>query len=538
MLKFKTMKTYIITLIASLFLLLSCSEEYMNVDNPNEPTVEEFGKTANDEERGLTATYSQFTRPGNWGRWIYFRYDLTSDEGYSNSPWTALADWTRFTYSDYNFIQGSSLIYKSHYKQIFEANQVITNAPKVEVNNQEEEERLKQIIAQAKFIRAFDYFNLTILFGRAEIVLEPSSAGDTYQAADTDSLFAIVIRDLQDAIIDLPEEWGVEDKGRITKGAAYALLGKTYMQMHEWQKALDAFSWLVEGDGKTFYGLMDDYFDNFTHYKENNKESVFEIQFSDASQRSMDRNNGSMIDEDLPNMTLGNTRSQFFAPVGWRDGQPRPWLIDEYKKEPTIDASVNGKTIDDRLRVSIIYEDIFKDFPDENLFGYTSYPRAWRRNNFFRKYGDDYFKNKTDYYSPINYRVIRYADVLLCYAECLANLNRLNEAINYVDIVRQRPSTNHTKLADSPVPEIAASVNSKELFLKRLQMERALELCLESVRWIDLRRWGLLETQEGINELITRDIDFENFELGKHHVLPLPQFEVDNNDFLEQNDNY
>ncbi|MFB6342945.1 RagB/SusD family nutrient uptake outer membrane protein [Saccharicrinis sp. FJH62] len=534
------MKNKISILIFLAALLISCNEDYLSIDDPNFPTAASFWENVDDADKGLTATYSQFTRPGNWGRWIYFRYDLTSDEGYSNSPWVTLADWTRFIYTDYNFIQGGSLMYKSHYKQIFEANQVIANVPDIEANDAEEEQRLKQIVAQAKFIRAFDYFNLAIMFGKAEIVLQPSSAGDTYDEANTDTLYAIIIRDLNDAIADLPAEWGEADKGRVTKGAAYALLGKTYMQMHEWQNAKDAFDWLVEGDGKGYYGLMDNYFDNFTHYKENNKESVFEIQFSDASQREMDRNNGSMIDDDLPNMSLGNTRSQFFAPVGWRDGQPRSWLVDEYKKEPTKDNTVNGTTIDDRLRVSIIYEEIFDDFPNETLFAGTidKYPRAWRRNIFFRKYGDDYFKAATDYYSPINYRVIRYADVLLCYAECLANLNQLSLAIPYVDMVRERPSTNLSKLADSPVTEIAASVTSKELFLKRLQMERALELSLESVRWIDIKRWGLLDTQEGIDELASRDPDFENFVIGKHNVLPLPQYEVDNNDKLSQNDNY
>jgi starch-binding outer membrane protein, SusD/RagB family len=529
-----------VIIIASFF---SCSENGLNLTDPNVPTVANYWKTVDEAKQGLTATYSQFTRPGNWGRWIYFRYDLSSDEGYSNSPWTDLSDWTKFKYSNYNFIQGGSLIYKSAYKQIFEANQVITYSPNIVVNTDDERTQIKQFIAQAKFIRAFNYFTLTVLFGQAEIVLKPSNPGDLYKVANTDSLNAMVIKDLNEAIVDLPVEWSEIDKGRITKGAAYALLGKTYMQMHEWQKAKDAFYWLVEGEGKQYYGLMANYFDNFTHYKENNVESVFEIQFSAVSQKEMDRNNGTMLDDDVPYMTLGNTRSQFFAPrgIGWCDGQPRTWLITEYKKEPTKDVSVNGKTIDDRLRVSLIYPDIFKDFPTEKLFAGTisKWKSTWLKTEcFFRKYGDDYFKTLTDYYSPINYRVIRYSDVLLSYSECLAQLNDLPNAVKYVDIVRTRPSTNHTKMADSPVPEIAAAASDKTLFLKRLQMERALELCLESVRWIDIKRWGLLETQEGIDELKTRDADFSNFILGKHQVLPMPQYEVDNNEYLEQNTNY
>jgi hypothetical protein len=522
--------------------ITACNEDILDVENPNVPTQATFWNTVDDAEMGLSAVYSQFTRVGNWSRWIYFRYDLASDEAYSNSPWNELKDWTRFNYVNYNFIQGGHTIFKGHYKQIFQTNQVIAYVPGIEGQDEQENTRLKQIVAQARFIRAFDYFNLVVLFENLPIVLEPSNAGDNYEVGGPDVIYDIIIDDLEMAIPDLPEEWTGEDKGRVTKGAAYALLGKVYMQLHQWQDAKDAFHWLVEGDGNIYYGLMDDYFDNFTHYDENNMESVFEIQFSDVNETEMDRNNGSDVDQDVPNMALGNSRSQFFAPkgIGWCDGQPRPWLVEEYKREPTVDDQVNGTFIDDRLRVSIIYPEVFDDFPNYTLFNgtITKWRFNWWSDLFFRKYGDDYFKDRTDYYSPINYRVIRYADVLLCYAECLAELGDLTAAIPYVDQVRTRPSTNLPPLASSTIPEIAASVNSAEAFLKRLQMERALELSLESVRWIDLRRWGLLENQAGINELIARDPDFENFELGKHHILPLPQFEVDNNPNMEQNPNY
>jgi starch-binding outer membrane protein, SusD/RagB family len=522
--------------------LMACNEDILNVENPNVPTQTTFWNTVEDAQMGLTAVYSQFTRVGNWSRWIYFRYDLTSDEGYSASPWNELKDWTRFNYVNYNFIQGGRTIFKGHYKQIFQTNQIIAYVPEIQAETADDQVKLDQIVAQARFIRAFDYFNLLILFENLPIVLEPSSAGDKHEVGGPEEIYEIIINDLELAIEELPAVWEGSDKGRVTKGAAYALLGKVYMQQHMWQEAKDAFHWLVEGDGRSYYGLMDNYFDNFTHFYENNMESVFEIQFSDVNETEMDRNNGSDVDDNVPNMALGNTRSQFFAPkgIGWSDGQPRSWLVEEYKREPTVDNSVNGTTIDDRLRVSIIYPQIFDDFPNESLFAgtITKWRFNWFSDLFFRKYGDDYFKDRTDYYSPINYRVIRYADILLCYAECLAQLDDLPNAIDYVDMVRTRPSTNLPGLASSTVPEIAASVNSKDAFLKRLQMERALELSLESVRWIDLKRWGLLETQEGIDELRSRDPDFDNFELGKHHILPLPQFEVDNNPNLEQNPNY
>ena len=534
------LKRFII-LLAIITGLTSCDEDILNVENPNVPTQETFWQTVDDAQKGLTATYSQFTRVGNWARWIYFRYDLTSDEGYSNTPWSELGDWTRFKYVNYNFIQGGRTIFKGHYKQIFECNQIIAYVPKIEGADEAENILRDQIVAQAKFIRAFDYFNLLVLFENLPISLEPSEAGDNHEVGGPDVIYPIIIRDLEEAIADLPEEWTGIDEGRVTKGAAYALLGKVYMQLHNWQEAKSAFDHLVGGGELAgYYGLVPDYLDNFTHYNENNEESVFEIQFTDANETEMDRNNGSDIDDDVSEMALGNSRSQFFAPTGWKDGQPRQWLIDEYKREQTVDPMENGNYYDTRLLVSILYPEMFEDFPNVTLFNgtITKWKFTWKKSIFFRKYGDDYFKERTDYYSPINYRVIRYADVLLCYAECLAQLDDWASAVQYVDQVRTRPSTNLPPLASSTDPDIAASVNSKDAFLKRLQMERALELSLESVRWIDIKRWGLLDTQEGINELISRDVDFENFELGKHHILPLPQFEVDNNTNMEQNPNY
>jgi len=519
--------------LVALITLVSCSQDLLDLNNPNVPTTATFWKNTSDMQLGLTATYSQFTRRGNWGRWMYFRYDLTSDEGFSNSPWTELKNWTQFLYTNYNFVEGNGIMYKSHYKQIFEANQVISYGSLIKPISVADSIVKNQIIAQAKFIRAFDYFNLVIMFGKGEIVLEPSKPGDVYPAGTAEQLYEIAIKDLKEAIVDLPEFWPAADKGRITKGAAYALLGKIYMQQHEWQLAKDAFNWLVEGKGVKYYSLMDKYSDNFSHLTENNKESVFEIQFSDANQTPTDMANGSLLDDDISTMNLGNTRAQFMGlkGKGWCDGQPRSWLVAEYKKEQTLTS-----TIDDRLKSSMFYPDIFKDNVGITFYAGSvkKWNAAWGKECFFRKYTDEYFKGTTDYYSPINYRVIRYADVLLCYAECIANLGDVPTAAIYVDKVRNRPSTNLPKLQNSLVPEIAACLTSPELFLKRLQMERALELSFESVRWMDIKRWGLLDTQEGLNELIARDPDYLNYTIGRNQVMPLPQSEVDNNPNLNQ----
>ena len=101
--------------------------------------------------------------------------------------------------------------------------------PEIEGENEAENTLRDQIVAQAKFIRAFDYYNLVVLFENLPIALEPSEAGDNHEVGGPDVIYELIITDLEDAIADLPEEWTGVDKGRITKGAAYALLGKVYM---------------------------------------------------------------------------------------------------------------------------------------------------------------------------------------------------------------------------------------------------------------------------------------------------------------------
>ena len=130
---------------------------------------------------------------------------------------------------------------------------------------------------------------------------------------------------------------------------------------------------------------------------------------------------------------------------------------------------------------------------------------------------------------------MRYADILVNYAECIVETGgRVTEAVQSVDKVRNRVGL--ANLADS---QWASCLSSSEAFLKRLQMERTLELCFEGWRWADLKRWGLLDTQEGIDELKSRDADFENFTIGKHRRLPIPQTEIDMSEGqLTQNPEY
>ncbi|UGU15707.1 RagB/SusD family nutrient uptake outer membrane protein [Sinomicrobium kalidii] len=506
--------TVILTvIICSLFAAVSCQKDELDLDNPNALTTDQFWVTPDDAELGVNSIYAMFYKDGLWARWIYFRLDLTSDEGFSQSPWVELADWTRFGYINYNFWEGNAVTWRDTYKAVFRANQVLANVPDIEFSD---ENRKAQILGEAKFFRALYYYYAGVLWENIPLVLEPSTPSDLPEQHTREEVFAQVEKDLNEAFSALPLTWDESQTGRPTKGAAKAMLAKLYMQQHRWEDAKAALEYLVKGEG-AMYSLVEDYRDNFTHLNENNSESVFEIQFGDQ------RRGGTGEGQDA---SVSNTRAQFFAPrgIGWSDGQARYWLVDAFKEEQTV----NGE-IDERLRYSLFYPDLFEDFGDK------VYGKDWEWGDeeaWFRKYQRDYYRENEDYFSEVNQRLIRYADILLRYAEVLNELGMTADAYQYVDMVRAR--ANMAPLAEA-YPGIG---NNREAFLDRLKIERVLELSGESVRWEDLKRWGDLEDQSAVDEIAERDPDFGNFDIGKNIRLPIPQVEVENNPNLEQNPGY
>ncbi|WP_129714148.1 RagB/SusD family nutrient uptake outer membrane protein [Pedobacter sp. SYP-B3415] len=506
-------KTFLIIFFAGLLVSTAgCKKDLLDQSNPNTLTTDQFWRTEADAQKGVNAIYHMFYQNGGFNRWIYFRLDLTSDEGFSKSPWVELADWTRFQYVNYNFWEGNVNTYRDFYKAIFRCNQVLENVP----NIQFDQTRKTQLIAQAKFLRGFYYYYAAVLWENFPIVTTTQRPEDMPKQSTLAEVWALVEKDLTEASSGLPEQWTGNDLGRATKGAAQAMLGRALMQQKKWAQAKTALDYLVTGTGRNFYDLVN-YQDNFRAENENNKESVFEIQFSDVNKNA---------EGDNPNSNMGSNRSQFFAPrsIGWSDGQARNWIVAEFKKEKTTDGQ-----IDPRLQHTLFYPG------SETDFGVKTYGRSWQWDAdeaWFKKYSRDYMRSNEDYFNQINNRVIRYADVLLMYAEVQNELGQTADAYTYVNRVRAR-----AKMAPLATAYPAIG-NDQALFRERLKTERLLELCGESVRWADLKRWGDLDTQAGVNRVAERDPDFRNFVVGKSIRLPLPQIEVENNTNLRQNPGY
>ena len=512
-------------------LLLSatgCEKNILEQVNPNLPTTESSWRTADDAVRASTACYAGLQGLGMYRRWLNFAFDIRDDIGFSQSPWGELADFTRFVQTNYDF-EVSNNIWRDHYRTIYRCNQVIDRVPGIVGMDATLQ---KRVVAEARFLRALSYFNLVSLYGNVPLATSSSTDASTVPPQGTEAqVWAQVISDLQAAQADLPTSYPASDVGRATKGAAVALLGKAYMQTKRWADAQAQFTQLI-GSTTFNYALAPTYTDNFRHTTENNRESIFEVQFSDVNKGGNDAGGG-------PDATSsqGGQRSQFggVPGYGFNDGEVRPWLVREFLQEPTA----TGQR-DPRLAATVFYNRRDQtQFPsalptDADTLAYgvgflTRYGRDSRNRArvYWRKYQTDYYRTFEDFDSPINQRVIRYADVLLLQAEALNEQNQTTAAIPLINQVRQRAG----------LAPLAATGFTQATLRTQLMHERATELAGEGVRWFDLQRWGLLDSQAGVDQLKAHDPDFNNFVVGKSRLLPLVQTDVDLGR-LTQNPNY
>jgi tetratricopeptide (TPR) repeat protein len=506
------------------FLLSSCKKNF-DEPNPNQATVASFWKSSDDAVKGINAVYSTFHRGyAGYSRAMFFHGMLKGDEGYGSGGDGGLNTLMSFSMNDNNFGLTADT-WSNMYQGIYRANQVIANVPGIQMDPN----LRTRIVAEAKFLRGLFYFNLTLYFGRPVLVLEPSTTSLQPPNATPEQAWAQVAKDFTEAAADLPTTYGSADLGRATKGAAFAMLGKTYLQQKKYQQAVDAFAWLVTGPGASIYNLMADYRDNFIITKENNIESVFEIQYALRN----DENSDNDVDEAArPNP--GASIAKFYAPggsrqgldnPGFQDGAARRWVVNEFHVEKTATGAR-----DPRLAATFLYDSTDVRGPDFTMiYGKTHTDRygtgSESKKVWYRKLLNDHWRDFESFNSPNNYRMVRYADVLLMYAEALNGLGQTTAAYPYVDRVRVRAGMRPLSVA---MPGL-----SQTAFLNQLKHERIVELSGEAWRFADLARWGDLSPA-----LASRDAEFINFRVGKHEWYPIPQTDIDLNPNLTQNPGY
>ena len=472
---------YILLISTVLFLAPSCTDyvDYEAAEN-YEIVADVYFQSANDYEAAVVGTYDPL-------QWMYLNIligDIASDNSLSGGE--SATDVLGIQQID-DMIQDPNndnltSIWKWCYEGINRANYLEENKSKLDFD------RKSVLYGEVYFLRAYYYFELVKFFGDVPLFTESrltASDSGTLQRSSKNEVYAQIETDLQNAINALPTTQA--QKGRVTKYAAQALLGKVYLYQDKFTEAANVLENVIGA-----FSLVPNYQDQFLKSGENGPESVFEVQHSNESEwwdwgfvpQGTEGNFG--IIHNGPRAFSGPTYAS-----GWSFNVPTPELYNSFE---------DG---DKRRDASIL--DIVKFAEDTGATYAEGYKHTGYFNNkYIPRAGESGAQTELNYLT--NYRAIRYADVLLMAAEA-NNRGGISDskAQDYLNQVRRRAfgDINH---------DITLTGNA---LTQAIWDERNFELSMEGHRFFDLVRTG--EAASKIN----------GFTVGKHEVFPIPQQEID-----------
>jgi len=512
-----------LTFILAILMFVGCSDQ-LDLTNPNEPTTATYWETEADAMRASSAMYNSLIQDGAYMRMIPALSDGRSDGFRADTPWPDL--WQTAAFNVPSTSGPVEWVWREHYRLIYRTNQVLTYVPDMDID-----QALKdRILGQAHFLRGLGYFNLANNFKRVPVTdalpdqdeynTPTASEEDLWQQIFDDFSAAKDLCPVSYANVSGPDQGQV---GRATSGAATGMLGKAYLYRQQWQDAADELELLIDGNSPmAVYSLVDDYRHNFDIDHENNSESLFEVQFATPEQVG-----GSVMNYCCePNANWMQVSSQAYTYAaqgyGYSDFLPSQWLYDEFNKEQTASGNKDPRLID----TIVSYE------PSENST--TVYGDPWPYQSQDAIYPRKYTNEGLPYpelreQSGINYRVLRFADVLMMYAEAQNELNNQPVAAQYIQRVRDR--------ANLPDRTAEFSGYTKQEMRDQIAHERALEFAIEAQRIHDMIRWGWFDESSPrykVPELRQRDSEFDSWAPGDEY-LPIPQRELDVNPNLEPN---
>lgn len=516
----KTIKKYIVLTVLSVFIFSSC-EDWLLEPSPGVTTLKDFYSTGSTAIQNTNAAYVPLMWEFNstyFPEW--FIGDVVSDDalkgGQSVGDMADVYDMENFKTNSNNGLLLD--FYRAQWQGIARCNLPLQEIPKMTPDTLMDERTQNRLIGELKFLRAMYYFRLVRVFGGVPLVTTIIESSSNWQQtrASVDDIYQLIISDLEDANTKLwkKSEYADADLGRATKGAAQAMLLKANLYQHNYA---DAKRW---GDSIILsqeYSLVSDYADNFTLAGENGPESVFEIQYMEEA--TSDYGEGFGFTRGTFTVILTRSRASKFQ--GWGFNKPTQNLYNAYESgDPRRDATIFNPT-----NAEI-------ETPEQEIYLGSRYLN--------RKYalmiaGNNIISLAHATRGPINTKVIRYADVLLMYAEAAAETNDLIAAKNALEEVRDRARAGNAAVL--PAFPYGTYVDNQADLLKAIRHERRVELAMEGHRWFDLCRWGVAkevmdaykagETEEARSHMAT-------FIAGKHELFPIPSKEIDLNP-MDQN---
>ena len=528
--------------LCGLVLSFTSCKDYLTEIEPGTIPLEDFFVSTDAAVQNVTGCYTPLM-------WEYNRTycpewfigDIASDDalkgGGSTTDMADIYDVENWRTTDQNtFVLD---FYQAQYQGIGRCNLALEYINKMEIGidsafTQDMKDRL---LGEVHYLRAYYYFRLVRLFAGVPMTLEVLRSSEDWEMprASVDVVFTQILSDLEqaNAKLWLKSEYPEADMGRATKGAAQAMLMKTnlYMASPYWQKHglsktaaqcyADAKAWGDSIINSGEYDLCPNYEDNFTCAGENGIESVFEIQYAEVAWG--DYGEGFGFTAGSFTQILVRSRNSVIG-GGWGFNHPTQNLYNEFeagdiRRDVAIlipDTSINEdyQTITEEIYLGNIMLNnkygMYRD-PSDIGGGYGKWSLHASRG-------------------PLNNKQIRYADVLLMYAEACLETGDEGTALTYINKVRSRVG-----LPDAPVADNAT-----------LRHERRCELAMEGHRWFDLVRWegvdgnGLKAHMDAYKAQESADVQhhIQEFVAGKHELLPIPQEERQLDPLLSQNPGY
>ena len=504
----------IIGLILSAGLLVACND-FLTVPLESSISTSNFYSTPEEFELGLTGVYSTL-RTDDWASnaryGSYFQGLLTLTRVGTDEMFAGYDIYGgEVQLSDYTYTTSSIFLSRTWfvmYQGIQRANIIIDRIASVEMDDASK----ARISGEAHFLRAFFYFHLVRLFGEVPLVVHETtdlSLLNTKRKAVAE-VYKQITEDLLYAKEHIPE--GAAN-GHASREAATAMLGKVYLQMsgyplYDQEAASKALAELTEVKNNPRFALESDYFALFDGEHEYGPEYIWDIEFA---------NNGTTFYGGQVG-TLEGVPSEAY--MYWTSLRAVPDLLGCYE-----DADIRKGNFAQFQYVYDSSRKLVEKYPEdgEEALIYHSFALKFRHplDDEKRKGGWANWAN------PINFPIIRYADVLLMYAEASARANGSvqPDALEAVNMVRRRGYGLDVNTA-SAVCDISAS--SKEDFLAKILLERKLELCFEGQRWYDLQRYDQIkEALESCTVMIEAYPSYASNFQEKHKFYPIPQDVID-----------
>ncbi|MCD2421605.1 RagB/SusD family nutrient uptake outer membrane protein [Niabella pedocola] len=524
---------------ALLLALGSCKPSFLDRVNPNLPVEETYWKTESDAQAAIATIYSpirgqMYGYYGGYTGWHTMNRadDIWFFSGEEQFSW----EYANFT----NTAGTAESEFGRLYTGVNRANVFLKNISRVTMD----EERRKQLIGEASFMRGIYYFLLASNFGDVPLRLVPAGDdpdGSNKPASPEAAVWKQVAEDFKTAKNNLPVTRPAAEAGRATRGAAIAFLGKTYVYMKSYTEAETELKALLSAPYT--YDLTDDFEDNFKETTELNKESVFELQY-DGKYGS-----GSWGAE-CATCTQGFVIPNFAGPAetgAWFKWMPGASVVKDFIAEERPAGS--DTRFDKRMYTSFFwkYSDYNDKIADGAWFGNQSFDKMWDNASGKRQRGEPVYpvidgktgrfliKKFTNFYKNVagansmydqanqnnNFRMFRFAEVLLLHAEACIKNGNLPDAIADLKRIRKRAGLNENK-----------TWNGADALMNEVIKQNELEFFFEGHRFFDLKRtYPYAQMKQIFTD--NKKQGAEYFQ-AKHYYLPIPESELNTNTAIQQ----